>query len=117
MLGFQKNPIKFLLKSDCFVLSSIREGFGIVLIEALACNLPIIATKCLGPREILDNGDYGILVAKRNVKQIAEKMSQIYFDKSFRNSLRLKSGERVKNFEFKKTIKQYSNTLRPKYIN
>ena len=54
LLGAQKNPYKFLKNSDCFVFSSLWEGFGIVLIEALALNIPIISTDCsVGPREVL----------------------------------------------------------------
>ena len=54
LLWLQKNPIKFVKKSNCFVFSSLWEWFWIVLIEALTCNIPIISTDCqTWPREIL----------------------------------------------------------------
>lgn len=62
-LGFIENPYNFLKASDVFVLSSLFEGFGNVLVEALSVGVPIVSTDCAGgPREILDNGLYGKLV-------------------------------------------------------
>lgn len=53
-LGFQSNPFRFLRRSTLFVLTSLWEGFPAVLLEAMACRLPVIAADCLsGPRELL----------------------------------------------------------------
>jgi len=63
MPGFVDNPFAFMAKASVFVLSSAWEGLPTVLVEALACGCPVIATDCRsGPREILDNGHYGRLV-------------------------------------------------------
>ena len=61
-LGMQKNPYKYLKEADMFVLSSNREGFAIVIPEAMVCGLPVLSTKCTGPTEILKDGKYGLLV-------------------------------------------------------
>jgi glycosyltransferase involved in cell wall biosynthesis len=54
LLGEQENVFPFLKNSDCFILSSLWEGFGLVLVEALSMDLPIISTDCkVGPREVL----------------------------------------------------------------
>ncbi len=54
LTGEQENVFPFLKNSDCFVFSSLWEGFGLTLIEALSIDLPIISTDCkTGPREIL----------------------------------------------------------------
>lgn len=64
---------EILCESDCFVLSSRRETFGIVLIEAMAKGLPVISTKCGGPEAFVNN-ENGLLVAPDNPHELAEAM-------------------------------------------
>lgn len=61
--GFSSNPFYFFDRADLFLISSIYEGFGNVIVEAMSSGCPVVATDCPGgPREILDNGKYGELV-------------------------------------------------------
>lgn len=63
MPGFVDNPYAYLAHSSIFILSSRWEGLPTVLVEAMACGLPVISTDCpSGPREILKNGKYGRLI-------------------------------------------------------
>lgn len=63
LLGFVANPYAYMARSRLFVLSSAWEGFGNVLVEAMACGCPVVSTDCPhGPGEILDGGRYGRLV-------------------------------------------------------
>ena len=63
LLGYRKNPYKYMKHASLFVLSSSWEGFGNVLVEAMATGTPVVSTDCPhGPREILDDGRYGPLV-------------------------------------------------------
>jgi glycosyltransferase involved in cell wall biosynthesis len=74
-VGFRSNVLPYFLKADAFVLSSRCEGFGNVLVEAMACGTPVISTRCVhGPAEILDNGRYGVLVEPQNPAALAEAM-------------------------------------------
>jgi|TARA_B100000959_G_scaffold283383_1_gene352148 glycosyltransferase involved in cell wall biosynthesis len=66
LLGFKKNPFKYLAKSDLYVHTSLYEGFPNSLVEAMICGLPVISTNCkTGPSEILMK-KYGILVENIN---------------------------------------------------
>jgi glycosyltransferase involved in cell wall biosynthesis len=70
--GFIANPYPYMVRSSLFVLSSKWEGLPGVLIEALYCRIPVIATDCpSGPREILAGGNFGQLVPVGNVDAIA----------------------------------------------
>ncbi len=72
-LGFQSNPYNFVKSSDLFVLPSNFEGFGNVIVEALAVSTPVISTDCPnGPREILRDGKYGVLVPVSDEKELAD---------------------------------------------
>jgi len=63
MPGFVQNPYAYMTRSAVFALSSAWEGFGNVLVEAMAAGVPVVSTNCpSGPAEVLDNGRYGILV-------------------------------------------------------
>ena len=75
--GFVKNPYAFMTKANCLVLSSRDEGLPTVLIEAMACGCPVVATDCpSGPDEILDYGTYGSLVPVADFEALAEAMLQ-----------------------------------------
>jgi glycosyltransferase involved in cell wall biosynthesis len=77
-LGFQENPLPYFRRSDVFVMSSYAEGFGNVLVEAMGCGTPVIATNCEhGPAEILDDGRYGVLVEPQNAQALADAMGKV----------------------------------------
>lgn len=71
--GFAPNPFAYMARADLFVLSSVFEGFGNVLTEALATGLPCVATDCRsGPREILADGKYGHLARVGDPKDLGD---------------------------------------------
>ena len=73
LLGYVPNPLAYMRHADVFVLSSLAEGFGNVIVEALACGTPVISTDCPhGPRDILSGGRYGTLVRVGDVDSLAQ---------------------------------------------
>jgi glycosyltransferase involved in cell wall biosynthesis len=69
--GFVDNPYRYMSRAAVFVLSSRWEGFGNVLVEAMACGAPVVSTDCYGPREILEDGRHGLLVAVGDAASLA----------------------------------------------
>ncbi|MCR5812928.1 MAG: CDP-glycerol glycerophosphotransferase family protein [Desulfovibrio sp.] len=73
LLGFRDNPYPWIKRADCFVLPSLYEGQPTVLFEAMALNVPIIATDIPQSREVLQDGKYGQLVAA-NATDLSQAM-------------------------------------------
>ena len=124
LLGFDNNPYKYLSKSDVFVFTSNYEGFPNVLVEALACSLPVISTDCLnGPREILSTlkysikyneieySKYGILVAVNNQSTLSIAMDKILDNKQLRLKYKNLSKNRAKEFDKSKILQSFIKIL------
>lgn len=77
MPGFVDNPYSWMARASVFALSSIYEGFGNVLVEALAVGTPVVSSDCpSGPAEILDGGRYGHLVPPGDPHALADAILQ-----------------------------------------
>lgn len=73
--GFVDNPFAWMRRASLLVLSSAYEGFGLVLVEAMACGTPVVSTDCpSGPSEILEDGRWGALVPVEDVVGMATAM-------------------------------------------
>ena len=109
-IGFQQAPVPFYRTADVFVLSSNYEGLPVVLLESLACGLPIVATDCPhGPAEALDNGRFGTLVPlvdaheQDNVRALADGIRKELQTKRDPDALIARAAE----FTPQKTVAQY----------
>ncbi|GAB6078061.1 glycosyltransferase [Hydrogenobaculum acidophilum] len=107
LTGYQTNPYKYLKNSKIFVLSSIFEGFGNVILEAMYFGLPVISYECPGgPGEILKN-DFGVLVPPKDVDALAKAMINMLSDKEKQNHYANMSKKRVLDY----TCENYAKTL------
>lgn len=122
LLGFVENPYTVLAKANCFVLSSDFEGFPNVVLEALACGLPVISTDCpTGPREILGGSatagllpectKFGWLTPMRDADFLAACMKNVFSDFKNWGGDRDKFRQRAGVFDLKLILKKYENAL------
>jgi len=99
MTGFHENPFAYISKGDVFVLSSFYEGFGNVIVEAMALGIPVISTDCpSGPGEIITDSQNGFLVPIGDFKGMAEKCLMLLNDHDLRKIILQKGQQRAENF-------------------
>lgn len=106
-VGNQLNPYVWMKSADILVLSSKSEGFGLVLVEAMAVNTFVIASECkTGPKEILGNGLYGDLFKTGDYFLLAELIEHALLDETYRHSKTLEAGKRIHEFDRGNAINQ-----------
>lgn len=112
-VGFQENPFKYIAKSDVFVLSSLWEGFANVIVEAMACGVPVIATDCpYGPREIIQDDVTGILVPTRDSKALALSIIRVLEDPPLARKLVGNGIVRANDFDVATIVRGYEMLFR-----
>jgi len=135
LLGWQQNPYKFLARANMFVSSSLWEGLPMVMLEAIACGLPVISTDCkTGPREILapdtdityetkdlEYGRYGILTPALERKELEpldpltksetllfKAVNELLVDTQLSDTLRMRAEQRAKDFDIGKIMGEWN---------
>lgn len=113
-LGFVSEMKKFqyLQNSDIYILSSLHEGFGIVLLEAMQVGLPIISTDNGGQVDFIKEGKNGYLVRFGDVEALACMINKFERDAKLRINFSEYNREEIKKFENKKISKEYLGILK-----
>jgi glycosyltransferase involved in cell wall biosynthesis len=112
-LGRQSNPFKFMSRAKALVLPSLMEVLPYVLVEAMICGCPIIASDVPsgGIREMLEGGKCGILVPPGDEKCLSQAIIRMLQDGELRNRLIQAGYERARDFDSSQIVTQYMHTL------
>ena len=107
--GPVEDVVKAYQESSIFVLSSRFEGFGMVLIEAMACGLPVVSFDCpAGPDEIITDGVDGLLVPFGDVHALAEKLMTLMSDENLRKRLGQQARQTARRYEMTTIADQWT---------
>ena len=87
LCGFQRNPWKYIARADVFALTSRYEGFGNVLVEAMACGVPVVVTSSPGPLEIVRDEVDGVIVPEHTPSAVAAALEAVLTDDRRRASM------------------------------
>ncbi|MBN1410556.1 MAG: glycosyltransferase [Spirochaetales bacterium] len=111
--GFIPNPYPVIARSDLFVLSSMHEGFGNVLLEAMVCRTPIIATDCpYGPAEIITHDSTGFLVPPSDIYGLSNAIESLLINKTKRLKYIKNGKNRVKQFSLAQMLVGYETVFK-----
>jgi len=106
------NPFKYLAKMDVFVLPSLWEGFPNVLLEAMVCGVPVVASDSVGGiKEAVEDRINGLLIKPGSSIAISEAIYELLSDKEKRNRMAKNAYESVKQFDINIIKKKYETLL------
>lgn len=110
LAGYRSDVYDIMAASDVFVFASrLPESFGLVVLEAMAVSIPVIATRLGGVTEIIEDGVNGILISPQNPQQIADAVLTIFEDKELIKKMTFLSKSK---FETHFSLESFNNKLR-----
>ena len=116
LFGKVDNPFIYMKYAKFFIMSSRYEGFGNVLLEALACGAPIIATDCeTGTSEIIKNGKNGLLVPVEDENALKLAMEKLFYDREFYMKLKSNTRKSVEKYGIENIVKDWMNLFKEVY--
>ena len=111
-VGWQEKVAPFLANAELLLFPSRREGWPNVLLEAMACGCPAIAADCpSGPREILGQGKYGILVSKKSVGSFVSAAEMLLRSTDLAQYYRSVGHKRAREFSNEKIATRYLDII------
>lgn len=111
-LGFQKNPYAYMAQADVYALSSYYEGFGNVIVEAMASGAPVVSTDCpYGPGEIIEQNESGVLVPVGDDAALARSIIALLRDPDRAARMAERGKARAMRFHVDRIAEQYGRVL------
>jgi glycosyltransferase involved in cell wall biosynthesis len=108
LVGYQANPFPLIKNADLFVLTSLWEGFGNVLVEAITLDTPVVSTNCLsGPNDILLDGQGGDLIEVNDIEALAKSIERNLYDKEYSFGLLKNAKIGCERFKLENIAKKY----------
>ena len=99
--------LQALSRSDIFLAPSLHEGFGLVLLEAMALGKPIVASNCEGFQQLVENMKTGLLVEPANSKEITNAIMLLLFDSALQQQLSENALFSIRKYSWIERIKEY----------
>lgn len=113
MPGFVEDTAPYYAHADVFALSSRWEGFGHVIVEAMAAGLPVVSTDCpYGPADIIIPGETGLLVPPENPRELGNVLGEVLADPVLSRRLVRAGSERAELFEIGVVARRYGEAVR-----
>lgn len=112
LVGEQKNPFPWIAAADTLLLTSHFEAFALVLVEAMACGTPVVSVDCpAGPAEVLNNGEFGLLVPNDDPLALADMVERLMDDSLLAQRMSELGYERARAFDVKNIVPQWEALL------
>ena len=113
LMGLADNMYEKYKDASIFVLTSYREGFALVLLEAKACGVPPVSFDCIaGPSEIISNNIDGYLIPCYNEKAMSEKICNLIEDDDLRKSFSEHTGVGIEKFLKHEVMEKWNNIIK-----
>lgn len=106
--GYSAQVEKEMLGASCFVLTSLFEGFGMVIVEAMSCGLPVVSYDCpCGPKDIITDGKDGFLVSVNNEDMLADRICFLIENEDKRKVMGQAAKEKAEKYKIGNIISQW----------
>lgn len=108
LMGYTKDVQSALKDGSIFCLSSIEEGFALVIVEAMECGVPVVSYQCpCGPKDIVSDGVDGFLVPVNDERTMADRICQLIEDEELRHKMGAAAKETAKKYHIENITKQW----------